>query len=129
MPLSNFIKIINNEFGNVAVSTRKIPKGLLVRVLNGQNVKSPTRTSIQWGHEANRRHVEDNIGKYINHSCDPTLRVDGAMPYLWAVKDIAPNTALTFNYIENEDNISSSFICNECGLPIPRNTDCEMYKY
>lgn len=129
MPLSNFIKIINNELGNVAVATRRIPKGLLVRVLNGENVKSPTRTSIQWGHEAHKRHVEDNIGKYINHSCDPTLRVDGALPYLWAVKDIAPNTPLTFNYIENEDNISSSFICYECGLPIPRNTDCEMYKY
>lgn len=129
MPLTKFIKIINNNFDYVAITTRIIPKGSLVRVMNGVNVKTPTRTSIQWGHEAHRRHVEDNVGKYINHSCDPTLRVDGALPYLWAIKDIEPNMPLTFNYMKNEDNISSSFICNECGLHIPRDTECGMYKY
>lgn len=128
MPYSKYITVIQNKFGRVAIATRRIPKGHLVRVLLGEDLKHPTQTSIQWGHESNRRHREDDIGKFINHSCSPTLKVDGAMPYLWSAKDILPNMPLTFDYIKHEDNISSSFICDDCGLPIPRDTVCEMYK-
>ena len=128
MPHSKYIKIVANKFGKVATVTTTLPRGMLVRVLNGHNVSKPTQTSIQWGHEAHRRHCEDHIGKYINHSCSPTLRVDGALPYLWAVKDILPNMPLTFNYMENEDNISTPFVCNDCGLEVPRKTECTHYK-
>ncbi len=112
----------------VATVTTTIHRGMLVRVLNGRNVDKPTQTSIQWGNESNIKHSEDHIGRYINHSCAPTLRVDGAMPYLWAVKDILPNMPLTFNYMENEDNISTPFICADCGLEVPRPTECTHYK-
>jgi hypothetical protein len=128
MPHSKYIKIIANQFGKVATVTTKIPKGMLVRVLTGENIDNPTQTSIQWGHEAHRRHCEDHIGRYINHSCSPTLRVDGSMPYLWAVKDILPNMPLTFNYLENEDNISVAFICTDCRLKVPRKSECTHYK-
>lgn len=128
MPHSQYIKIITNQFGKVATVTTPIPRGMLVRVMNGESVSKPTQTSIQWGNEANRRHMEDRIGRYINHSCSPTLRVDGCLPYLWAVKDILPNMPLTFNYMENEDSISTPFVCNDCGLEVPRETECTHYK-
>lgn len=127
MPHSKYIKIVANQFGKVATVTTTIPKGMLVRVLNGNNVPKPTQTSIQWG-QHHKRHCEDHIGRYINHSCSPTLRVDGALPYLWAVKDILPNMPLTFNYMENEDNISTPFVCLDCGLEVPRKTECTHYK-
>ena len=127
MPHSKYITIIANQFGKVATVTTTIPRGTLVRVLNGHNVPKPTQTSIQWG-QHNKRHCEDHIGRYINHSCSPTLRVDGALPYLWAVKDILPNMPLTFNYMENEDNISTPFVCVDCGLEVPRKTECTHYK-
>ena len=128
MPYSRYIAIVKNKFGKTAIAKRTIPKGKLVRIMDGEDVPSPTKTSIQWGNPSNIKHREDNIGKYINHSCHPTLRVDGAMPYLWAEREILPNMPLTFNYIEHENNISNSFICDDCGLPIPRDTVCEMYK-
>ena len=128
MPHSQYIKIISNQFGKVATVTTPISRGMLVRVMNGESVSKPTQTSIQWGNEANRSHMEDSIGRYINHSCSPTLRVDGCLPYLWAVKDILPNMPLTFNYMENEDNISTPFVCNDCGLEVPRKTECTHYK-
>ena len=128
MPHSQYIKIITNKFGKVATVSAPISRGMLVRVMNGESVSKPTQTSIQWGNEANRRHMEDRIGRYINHSCSPTLRVDGCLPYLWAVKNILPNMPLTFNYMENEDNISTPFVCNDCGLEVPRKTECTHYK-
>ena len=128
MPHSQYIKIITNKFGKVATVTRPIPKGQLLRAMNGPSVKEPTRTSIQWGNESNTRHIEDNIGRWINHSCSPTLRVDGCLPYLWTVKDVLPGMPLTFNYFHNETNISSEFTCFECGLPVPRVGGCDYYK-
>ena len=128
MPHSKYITIIANQFGKVATVTTTIPRGMLVRVLNGHNVPKPTQTSIQWGNEVNIKHSEDHIGRYINHSCSPTLRVDGSLPYLWSVKDILPGMPLTFNYMENEDNISTPFTCNDCGLTVPRKTECVHYK-
>ena len=128
MPYSSCIKIITNKFGRVATVTKTVPKGRLLRVMDGINVAKPTQTSIQWGNEANIQHMEDDIGRWVNHACSPTLRVDGCMPYLWAVKDILPGMPLTFNYFHNEDNISSEFTCFECGLPVPRVGGCDYYK-
>ena len=128
MPYSKYISIVKNKFGKVAVATAPFPKGQVIRVLRGEDVPKPTRTSIQWGNPSYRKHREDSIGKYINHSCTPTLCVDEMMPYLWSIKDIKPNMPLTFDYMKHEDIITSSFICEDCGLPVPRDTACEMYK-
>ena len=65
MPHTHYIKIIQNQFGKVATVTQPIPKGVLVRAMNGENVSAPTRTSIQWGNKENTRHIEDNIGRWI----------------------------------------------------------------
>ena len=56
-----------------------------------------------------------NIGRYINHSCDPNLskhlvRVDTMYPRvaLVAKKDITAGTELTFDYGSQENKYSSS---------------------
>ena len=56
-----------------------------------------------------------NIGRYINHSCDPNLskhlvRVDTMYPRvaLVAEKDIEAGTELTFDYGSQENKYSSS---------------------
>jgi hypothetical protein len=125
MPYSKTIKIIRNTFGRVAVSTRSIPKGYLVRVMDGYTVPYPTKTSIRLGDE---RHMEDNVGRFINHSCSPTLRVDIERAHLWANKDILPNMPLTFDYLASEKTISSPFMCIDCGLWVPREGGCDNYK-
>ena len=125
MPHSHYIKIILNTFGSVAVATRPIDKNMLVRVMNGYSVPYPTQTSIRLGEE---RHMEDRVGKFINHSCSPTLRVDKSSPTLWAEKNILPNMPLTINYLENEKTISAPFICNDCKEWVPREGGCNYYK-
>ena len=50
MPHSQYyFKIITNKFGKVVTVTKPIPKGQLLRAMNGPSLKEPTRTSIQWG--------------------------------------------------------------------------------
>lgn len=123
MPHSRYIKIVRNQFGKVATVTRRVERGLMIRAMDGIMVYKPTKTSIQIGNE----HCEDHVGRFINHSCSPTVRIDNN-PYIWAVKDILPGMPLTFNYFENEDNISTPFVCYDCGLNVPREGGCTHYK-
>lgn len=125
MPHSHYIQIIHWSFGRVAVASRPIGKNLLIRVMNGYIVPYPTQTSIRLGEE---RHMEDNIGKFINHSCTPTLRVDDRSPTLWSVKNLLPNMPLTINYLENEKPITTPFVCNDCNKWVPREGGCDYYK-
>ena len=46
----------------------------IVYTLSGSIVSEPTQTSIQI---APSQHIEDNWGQYINHSCNPTVKVVG----------------------------------------------------
>lgn len=56
-----------------------------------------------------------NVGRFINHSCDPNLsiypvRVNNLVPKvcLFAARDIRANEELTYNYGQNEDTSQSS---------------------
>ncbi len=124
MPYSEYIRVIRNTFGKVATTKVPIPEGQLVRVMKGVKLKYPTQTSIRVGHQ---KHIEDRIGRWINHSCYPTLRV--LEPgYLWALREIKPGMPLSFNYFENENEISTPFVCNDCGETVPREGGCDKYK-
>jgi hypothetical protein len=125
MPYSDYIKILRNTFGKVAIMSISAPKGDLIRIMNGYFVQYPTQTSIRISDE---RHIEDNIGRFINHSCSPTLKVDEFQPYLWASKDILSSMPLTINYLKNEKFISAPFVCNDCGQWVPREGGCDYYK-
>ena len=73
----------------------------------------PTRTSIQI---RDGFHVEDKVGQYINHSFNPTCKIEGFS--VVALRDIAWGEEITFDYTLNESVVSSPFVCKETGNPV-----------
>ena len=103
------IKFLNDMHGVFA--NRSFQAGEIVCDLsNGEIVLSPPRPSIQLKEGV---HVEDPIGTYINHSCNPTSKIDDS--WVVAVADIPSGTEVTFDYSQNEDMLASPFICRCCG--------------
>lgn len=90
--------------------TRILNKYSLIYVLRGCINIEPTKTSIQIGSKA---HIEDNLGQYINHSCDPNVRISRVN--VVSIKEIKPGDSITFDYNNNEDYMSNPFVCNDCG--------------
>lgn len=71
---------------------------------------TPSRTSIR----VQNLHVEDNVGRYINHSCQPSCKIDGFN--IVALKDLQPNDEITFDYTTNEKSpLANPFTCLNCG--------------
>jgi hypothetical protein len=124
MPYSDYIRIIRNTFGKVATVSSVIPDNQLVRIMKGVKLEYPSQTSIRVGH---RKHIEDNVGRWVNHSCCPTLRVIGPN-HLWSTREILPGMPLTFNYMKNENVISTPFVCIDCSEIVPRPGGCDKYK-
>ena len=58
-------------------------------------------------------HLDDSYARCINHSSSPNLEVHGRK--LVALRDIATGDEVTFNYLENESEIASPFVCHETG--------------
>jgi hypothetical protein len=67
-----------------------------------------TRTSIQ---VAEGVHMEDEIGRFINHACKPTCEIRDF--FVVSLRDLEIDEEVTFNYNRNEDIIASPFKC-EC---------------
>tara|TARA_R100000008_G_scaffold33829_2_gene19131 strand:- start:592 stop:942 length:351 start_codon:yes stop_codon:yes gene_type:complete len=87
-----------------------ILKGEIVHdLLPSLACEEPTRTSIQIGEGV---HVEDRIGKYINHSCYPSCEIKDAK--VISLRDIETRQEITFDYNKSEDIIASPFKCNCC---------------
>lgn len=86
-------------------------KGAVVCDLTtGTLVPGPTRTSIQ---VSKKYHVEDKVGRYINHSCNPTCKVVSF--FVVSLRDIESDEEVTFNYNESESKLAEPFECNCCG--------------
>ncbi len=79
-------------------------------------IASPTRTSIQI---SEGKHVEDDIGKYINHACDPTCEIQGHK--VVALRNLSAGEEATFDYSKNETYMANPFICKCCGKLIRGN--------
>ena len=91
-----------------------IKKGHVVHNLLPSLVcEEPTKTSIQINEGI---HVEDQIGRYINHSCNPSCEIKDAK--VIALEDIEPKQQITFDYNKNEDIIASPFKCSCCNKPV-----------
>lgn len=56
-------------------------------------------------------HLMHPVGRYINHSCSPSMRFDKSDGAFYAKYDIEKGEELTFNYLENETTIQSPFKC------------------
>lgn len=107
---SLYIESTSEGPGQSGVFARKpFNSGDTVLCLDGPTLEFPTRTSIQ---VSQRKHIEDKIGAFINHSCNPTCRVEEYR--IVAIKDIEADDQITFNYSENETIMASPFICACC---------------
>ena len=85
-------------------ATKSYLSGEVIRHLSGTLLLAPTRESIHIGYNM---HVEDEIGKYINHSFNPNTRID--MNRVIAIKHIRPFEEITFNYNVSETQMSNPF--------------------
>ena len=86
-------------------TTQAFSKGQIVHVLEGDVLNYPTRTSIEI--VAGLLHIEDKMGRYINHCFDPTCFIDGRN--VVALRDLAPGDEITFDYNHNESNMACPF--------------------
>tara|TARA_R110002074_G_scaffold135267_1_gene279773 strand:+ start:413 stop:769 length:357 start_codon:yes stop_codon:yes gene_type:complete len=77
------------------------------------SLSKPTRTSIQ---VREGLHVEDEVGQYINHSFQPTCKIDGFT--VRALRDVMFGEEITFDYTLNESFISSPFVCKDTATPV-----------
>lgn len=106
--------VVKDKPGMKGLFARKpFDKNEIIFSLKGKIKNKPTRTSIKIGQN---RHVEDLYGKYINHNCRPSVKIiDGNVV---AIKNIKIFEEITFNYLENEDDLAAPFICECCGKDI-----------
>jgi uncharacterized protein len=61
--------------------------------------------------------LKNSIGKYAAHSCNPNMKVEaqnspkGLTVQYVAIKDIDPNTTLSFDYCTTERRFAAPFEC------------------
>ena len=95
---------------NGMFSTHSFEIGQLIYTFNPQYIEYPTKTSIQH----NNKHFEDDIGRYLNHHCNPNgcIVSDERGIHLFAIYVIEKNDEITFDYNLTEFKISYPFYCN-----------------
>ncbi len=86
-------------------------KGELIFLLQGQIKSTPTRTSIQI---SKHEHIEDDFGKYINHHCNPSAKIEYKGKVV-ANRAINKDEEITIDYCISEDIMVSPFVCKYCG--------------
>jgi hypothetical protein len=100
------------NYSSVHISTYQ-EEGSIVYSLSATWVsESKTRTSIYIGEG---RSVEDEVGMYMNHSCQPSCKIDGLN--VVAIKNMEAEEEVTFDYA-SEGPLASPFFCNCCGIYI-----------
>ena len=87
-----------------------IRAGEVVFHLTGRIMSRPSKYSIQLGE---RRHLltENSHWQFMNHGCEPNVRIDVDKLLMIAIRDIAPGEELTFNYNTTEWDMASPFDC------------------
>jgi SET domain-containing protein len=80
--------------------------------LNGAAFERPSQTSIHIGED---KHVEDILGQFINHSCQPNCEINGRE--VVALFDIEIDTEINFDYRSSELQhlaVKFDFLCLSC---------------
>ena len=99
-------------------STENYNSGDLIRRLEGPIVNKPTRTSIEISEGS---HIEDKYGIYMNHSFNPSCKIHHG--FIVAIKDIKEGDELTFNYNENETEMTCPFTDRDTGQKVQGKTN------
>jgi len=90
--------------GKGLILRKSVKKGENVFVLSGKIADHPTRESI---HIGNNKHIYDEYGIFINHSFDPSVRIESVN--VVALKDLHDGDEITFNYNDTEINMADTF--------------------
>jgi len=105
------LKVVEqNGFNDLKYYGDGVQPDRTVYILTGPILEGPTRTSIQIGPS---KHIEDDLGKYVNHSCHPSVKVVGNK--LISITQINSGDSITFDYNKTETLMSNPFICHCCG--------------
>jgi SET domain-containing protein len=108
--------IVKNGIHGLGVfTTEPVKKGQVLFKMKGDILDYPTRTSIQVG---KNKHIEDEIGAHINHSCSPSAKVVKKDMMFVSLRDIDVDEEITFDYNKNEDALSNPFYCECCNKAI-----------
>ena len=103
-------KVVNQDgFNDLKYFGPIIASETIVYTLTGTIEPRPTQTSIQVGDD---QHVEDIFGQYINHACQPTVKVVGSV--LMSLCEIQSGDSITFDYNDSENSMSNPFVCHCC---------------
>ena len=104
------MEIANSTFvkGKGVILRKNVQKDEIVFVLSGRIFNQPTRESI---HIGNNKHIYDEYGIYINHSFEPSVRIEGLN--VIALKDLHNGDEITFNYNETEINMANTFYVDD----------------
>jgi len=113
------IRLINGIKGVFA--TKILQNNQIVHTLFGKTRITPSQTSIEIGKD---NHIEDSIGRYINHSFNPSTRISGLTNrehtlqcgFIVSLRTIQVGDEITFNYNESESKLASPFHDRETGL-------------
>lgn len=106
--------------GEGVFTTVKIPKGKTLFEMSGNILDHPTRTSIEIG---KNKHIEDDIGIHINHSCTPNAKVNRRKRTFVSLRAIEANEEITFDYNQNETCMAEPFVCKCCNKMIRGKAD------
>lgn len=105
------------------VATRAVKAGGTVLSLDGEEVKEPSRHSIQLDERTHILVTEDapieelmlrHPWRYLNHSCDPNTKLVGLA--LVALRPVRAGDEITYNYNTSEWELAEPFDC-KCGSP------------
>ena len=107
----------------LTITLEAIRAGEVILTVRGEEVRQPSRTSVQVGEEV---HIEVPTGvtlahtmdtyhwRFLNHSCEPAGYFRGRE--LVALRDLPAWTQVTFDYDTTEYELAEPFLC-ECGSP------------
>ena len=101
--------------GLCLVAGKPFAAGELIHRWSSRDVRPrPTYQSIQIGPDLHAFDLE--VVAYMNHSCDPSTRIDVALFTVVAARPLAPGDELTFFYPSTEWSMDRPFAC-ACGAP------------
>ena len=101
--------------GKAVIAVQELAPGTLVFQLTGTLTHLPDTYTIQIDAHTHLL-PDDQLWRYLNHSCAPNCRIDFNTWTLVTTQAIQCNAELTFNYLTTEWEMVAPFACR-CGTP------------
>jgi SET domain-containing protein len=103
--------------GRALLANKNLRKGSLVIKFGFDSVKScrnasPESVQIDENKFLDSKHYY--ASDYINHSCNPSTKIDFAEMYFVAIKDIKKGQEITYNYLTTEYDMAKDGLDFDC---------------